>query len=134
MVRSPPTHPARALLQVAVALGLAFGCASVAGGARADNTLNSNEAPAPSLPAAPKNDFTIVPVAGGSTDVGVGGGFFSALTRNQAGRVPFIWNIEAAWFISFALHDGRSLDVPYEHRLRLARRRRLVPRCPTRWR
>lgn len=110
MIHSPSAPPAQTLTHVAVALGLALGCASVA---RADNTLNSSEDANQPLPVAPKNDFTIVPVAGGSTDVGVGAGFFSALTRNQAGRVPYIWNLEAAWFISFALRDAKSLDVPY---------------------
>src|SRR5580693_7182525 len=86
---------------------LALGLACDGSLALADNTLNSSEKPdtasGPPPPPVPKNDFTIVPAAGGSTDVGVGVGFFSALTRNQEGHAPFVWNIEAAWFISFEL-------------------------------
>jgi hypothetical protein len=113
----PPASPAPPLLRAIFALGVALACACAPGFARADNTLNSNEKSEGSdeqQPSAPKTDFTIVPVAGGSTDVGVGGGFFSALTRNQAGRAPFIWNIESAWFISFALPGGKNLVVPYD--------------------
>jgi outer membrane protein assembly factor BamA len=113
----PPASPAPPLVRAIFALGVAFACVCAPRFARADNTLNSNEKSEGSdeqQPAAPKNDFTIVPVAGGSTDVGVGGGFFSALTRNQAGRAPFIWNIETAWFISFALPMGKNLVVPYD--------------------
>ena len=116
MVPPSPALPAPRLLRTIVALGVALACPCEPSVARADNTLNSSEKADGSdkpLPAAAKNDFTIVPVAGGSTDVGVGGGFFSALTRNQAGRDPFIWNIETAWFLSFALRGGKSLVVPY---------------------
>jgi Omp85 superfamily domain len=112
-----PPSPAPPLLRTILALGVAFACLYEPRVARADNTINSSEKADDSdkpLPAAAKNDFTLVPVAGGSTDVGVGGGFFSALTRNQAGREPFIWNIETAWFISFALQSGKNLVVPYD--------------------
>ncbi len=95
-------------------IALAIGCAAVL--ARADNTLNSSEKPDPAhdkpRPAAPKDDFTIVPVVGGSTDVGVGGGFFAALTRDQKGRDPYVWNLEAAWFASLGSRNG-AVDVPY---------------------
>jgi hypothetical protein len=85
--------------------------------ARADSALNSNEKPPDGArdaqpPAAPKDDFTIVPVAGGSTDIGIGAGFFSALTRNRRGFVPYAWNVEAAAFVSFEL-GARRLVVPY---------------------
>jgi outer membrane protein assembly factor BamA len=102
----------RKLSRTALILLLTWAAATPA---LADNPLNSSETPDPTkpLPARPKDDFTAVPVAGGSTDVGIGGGFFSALTRNQAGRDPYIWNLEAAWFISFASRDG-AIEVPYD--------------------
>jgi hypothetical protein len=95
------------------ASGIALG--PLAATARADSALNSNEKPAngpASQPAAIKNDFTIVPVAGGSTDIGVGAGFFSAFTRDKRGFVPYVWNLETAGFVSFALSDHK-LIVPY---------------------
>lgn len=101
------------LLVAMIALGFALReSVAIAG-----NSLNSSETPdtgSPPPPPAPRNDFTIVPVAGGSTDVGVGGGFFSALTRDQAGHVPYVWNVEAAWFITFALQDGKTVRSPYD--------------------
>ncbi len=82
--------------------------------AQADNPLNSSEKPDPAAPAPAraKNDFTIVPVAGGTTDIGVGGGFFAGLTRNKKGVDPYIWNIEAAGFVTFLPKDG-GISVPY---------------------
>ena len=107
----PAGSRATHLLRIALTLVLM----SIASRAFADNPLNSSETPDPTkpLPARPKDEFTLVPVAGGSTDVGIGGGFFSALTRNQARRDPYIWNLEAAWFISFASRDG-AIEVPYD--------------------
>ena len=51
-------------------------------------------------------------VAGGTSDIGVGAGFFAALTRNRAGYTPYAWNIEAAGFISFLVVD-KALVLPY---------------------
>ncbi|MDP9033663.1 MAG: outer membrane protein assembly factor [Myxococcota bacterium] len=84
--------------------------------AYADNPLNSSEKPGGGStkpqPVFSHNDFTIVPVAGGSTDIGFGGGFFSALTQNQKGYDPFVWNLEAAGFVSFSAKEGKVL-LPY---------------------
>jgi hypothetical protein len=84
--------------------------------ALADNPLNSSEKP-PSpasvqRPAGGKDDLTLVPVAGGSTDIGVAVGYFAALTRNQAGYLPYRWNIESAGLFSGALQNG-GVVVPY---------------------
>lgn len=114
----PPVRPSSLIVwrTTILAAGIALATLCDAAPARADNTLNSNEKPDPAhdkpQPAVAKDDFTIVPVAGGSTDIGVGGGFFSALTRNQQGREPYVWNIEAAWFTSLGSNDG-ALTVPY---------------------
>ncbi len=53
-----------------------------------------------------------MPVAGGTTDIGIGGGFFAALTRNEAGFTPYAWNLEGAGFVSFLLKDGKVV-LPY---------------------
>lgn len=42
----------------------------------------------------------------------MGGGFFSALTRNQKGYDPYVWNLEAAGFVSFSEKD-RKILLPY---------------------
>jgi Omp85 superfamily domain len=79
------------------------------------NPLNTSETAAPSSAAAPprgKNQFTALPVVGGTSDIGVGGGFFAGLTRNAAGYTPYVWNVEMAGFISFLVNDGKVV-VPY---------------------
>jgi len=80
------------------------------------NLLNSNEKPpstgGPPPAAKGKNDFTLVPAAGGSTDIGIAIGYFAALTRAQKGFVPYLWNIESAGLMSVGLQNG-ALDVPY---------------------
>jgi hypothetical protein len=86
-----------------------------ASAARADNSLNSLEKPDSTQPPPPpggKNDFNLVPVAGGSTDIGVGGGFFAGLARDQRGYVPYRWNIEAAAFATVGVQNG-VVDNPY---------------------
>jgi hypothetical protein len=83
--------------------------------ANADDALNSSEKRDPSQPAPPiggHNDFNLVPVAGGSTDIGAGAGFFLGLARNEPGYVPYRWNVEAAGFITFGVKNG-SVDTPY---------------------
>jgi hypothetical protein len=85
--------------------------------ARAQNLLNSDEKPpSSSSTAAPsgqgKNQLTLVPAAGGSTDIGVAIGYFAALTRNQKGFVPYVWNIESAGLVSFGIKNG-SVLLPY---------------------
>ncbi len=93
---------------------LAFCAATFAGsgGAFAANPLNSSETAAPEgVPAAPRkgeNDFTLVPAAGGSSDIGGGGGFFAGLTRNRPGWEPFVWHLEAAGFVSVNERNGHA--------------------------
>ncbi len=65
-----------------------------------------------SRPVEGKDQLTIVPAAGGSTDIGIGGGFFAGLTRNRAGYAPYQWNIEAAGFVTFLPQNG-GVVVPY---------------------
>jgi hypothetical protein len=82
--------------------------------ALADNALNSSEKPDKTQkPAGPdgKTEFTLLPGVGGSTDIGVGGGFMT-LTRLQAGYVPYVWNLEGAWIATGIVQDGR-VKVPY---------------------
>jgi hypothetical protein len=82
----------------------------------AGNPLNSSEhqgaASSTTRPSDGKDELTMVPVGGGTTDIGIGGGFFAALTRNQRGYTPYRWNVEAAGFVSFLVRDG-GLVLPY---------------------
>jgi hypothetical protein len=82
----------------------------------ASNPLNSNEtqgaATLSTRPVGGDNSFTIVPVAGGTTDIGIGGGFFAGLTRNEAGYTPYAWDLQAAGFVTFLVNDGK-LTLPY---------------------
>jgi hypothetical protein len=85
--------------------------------ASGENLLNSSEKSAPlsgkaSASASGRDQLTVVPAVGGSTDIGVAGGYFAAFTRNQAGYTPYVWNIESAGIISFGLKNG-SVDLPY---------------------
>ena len=81
--------------------------------ARADNSLNSSEHNDPKSgklpPVEGANEFTLVPGIGGSTDVGVGGGFFATWTRTEAGVAPYLWNIEAAWVTTLKFENGNVL-------------------------
>jgi hypothetical protein len=99
-----------------------LGCASaiVLGTSRssfaAHNPLNSSEengvASTDARPPDGRDELTIVPAGGGSTDIGVGAGFFAGLTRNKAGYAPYEWNVEAAGFVTFLPQNGGVL-VPY---------------------
>jgi outer membrane protein assembly factor BamA len=82
--------------------------------ASADQTLNSSEKPDPSahVTAAGKTDFNLVPIAGGSTDIGIGGGVFAGLTRLEPGYVPYRWDAQGAAFVTFANENG-GLIIPY---------------------
>jgi hypothetical protein len=53
-----------------------------------------------------RNESTIVPVVGGSSDIGAGGGFFVGLTRKEKGYDRLTWHLEAAGFVSFGVQDG----------------------------
>jgi hypothetical protein len=93
---------------VLVAASLACGAS-----ARAENLLNSNEKPPSSSPTSPqsvegKNEFTFVPAVGGSTDIGVAAGYFTAVTRNKKGYVPYLWNVESAGLVSFGTKNGSA--------------------------
>ena len=52
------------------------------------------------------DELNVVPVAGGTTDIGVGGGFFAGLAHIRPGYEPYEWNIESAGFVTFAPGDG----------------------------
>jgi outer membrane protein assembly factor BamA len=60
------------------------------------------------------NEFNVVPVAGGTTDIGIGGGYFSGLAHLRPGYEPYEWNIESAAFLTFAGGEGGGVVLPYQ--------------------
>lgn len=112
--RSAPWRAARVLR-----LGLAMGvlCAACFGpDARADALNSSDNPPDVQAEAAkgPHYEFNMLPVAGGTSDIGIGGGYFLGLTRMAPREIPYVWNIESAGFVTFAKQTGGGFIVPYQ--------------------
>jgi outer membrane protein assembly factor BamA len=87
------------------------------GNARAADPLNSSNRPVngdASKSSAPRNEFNVVPVGGGTTDIGIGGGYFAGFARVQRGVEPYVWNLESSGFLTFAPGDGGGLALPYQ--------------------
>lgn len=59
------------------------------------------------------NEFNLLPVAGGTTDIGVGGGYFAGLAHVQEGYDPYLWNIESAGLITVKVRGGKVV-FPYQ--------------------
>jgi hypothetical protein len=59
------------------------------------------------------NEFNLLPVAGGTTDIGIGGGYFAGLAHVQEGYDPYLWNIESAGLITVKERDGKII-FPYQ--------------------
>ncbi len=60
-----------------------------------------------------KNEFNLLPVGGGTTDIGVGGGYFANFAHVKHGYDPYIWDIESAGLITFKVADG-AVIFPYQ--------------------
>lgn len=103
-------------LRQAVLSGLASGLAALAAGAAlASDPLNSSDKPADEDVARkePHNELNLVPLLGGSTDIGVGGGFFAGLARIQKGYDPYVFNLEAAGIVTFKRGTG-GIELPVQ--------------------
>lgn len=59
-------------------------------------------------------DVNLVPVVGGSTDLGFGGGYFAGIARNKKGYDPFLWNIDSSALITFKYSASGGFTVPYQ--------------------
>jgi hypothetical protein len=83
---------------------------------RASDPLNSsNQANADtSDEEAPHHEFNLLPVAGGTTDIGIGGGYFMGYASISPLRTPYDWNVESAGFVTFAPGTGGGVIVPYQ--------------------
>ncbi len=100
--------------------GVALACALAAAAPRrvdAANPLNSSDQTTASAQAActsgDRNEFNIVPIVGGTSDIGIGVGEFSDLARVSRGIDPYLWNIESGGFITFkGSNDG--IQIPFQ--------------------
>lgn len=62
----------------------------------------------------PHTDFNAVPVVGGSTDIGWGGGAVFDLSRSRPGVEPFEWDLQGNVLATARGSDtGRGLESPY---------------------
>ncbi|HKO54091.1 MAG TPA: BamA/TamA family outer membrane protein [Polyangiaceae bacterium] len=60
------------------------------------------------------NELNVVPVLGGSTDLGFGGGYFAGLARVKKGVVPYLWNIDSSGLITFKYSERSGFTSPYQ--------------------
>lgn len=96
----------------AAAAGVVLACwASTAEAADPLNSSNHGETSAKREAEHDKVD--LVPVVGGSSDLGVGAGAIGAITRLAPSREPFVWKVELGMFVS-AKTAEREVIVPYE--------------------
>ena len=100
--------------------GVALACAIAIGAPRradAANPLNSSDQTTASAQAActsgDRSEFNIVPIIGGTSDIGIGVGEFSDLARVSRGVDPYLWNIESGGFISFK-GSNTGIQVPFQ--------------------
>jgi surface antigen Omp85-like protein len=82
-----------------------------ASGDSAGAPQDDQSAPAPEKKKA-DTEFTILPVVGGDSDVGFGGGYIASLARVVPDLEPYLWRAEAAGSITFKPDHGK-LDIPY---------------------
>ncbi|HET7542482.1 MAG TPA: BamA/TamA family outer membrane protein [Polyangiaceae bacterium] len=60
------------------------------------------------------NEVNVVPVLGGSTDLGFGGGYFAGIAHVHDGQVPFLWNIDSSGLITFKHTPRTGWTSPYQ--------------------
>ena len=96
-------------------LGLFLLVALAALPSHATDPLNSSDQPTndESANAKPHTELNLVPIVGGSSDVGIGGGFFGGLVRIQKGHEPYVWNLETAGIVTFKGASG-GLELPVQ--------------------
>jgi hypothetical protein len=82
----------------------------------AADALNSSVKPksGASYDEGPHDELNLLPVGGGTTDIGIGGGYFAGLARVEEGYDPYLWNIESAGLVTFKLLGGEKIVLPYQ--------------------
>jgi hypothetical protein len=92
-------------------LALLLGAALAAPAARADATAKSS---ASSDPAAQhETELSVVPFAGGNSDVGFGGGYIASLARLRAPLEPYVYRIDTTGSVTFTGDGQGGVRVPY---------------------
>lgn len=61
-----------------------------------------------------RTESNVVPVVGGSTDLGFGGGYFAGVARVKKGADPFLWNLDSSGLITFKYSQRSGFTVPYQ--------------------
>jgi Omp85 superfamily domain len=89
-------------------------------------TTPAAEAPAARPPAAapkpasgPSLEFNIVPIAGGDSDVGIGGGEVADLARLDPRYRPYRWKVTSEAFVTFSLLNGQVISPFQDYSLLL---------------
>jgi outer membrane protein assembly factor BamA len=81
------------------------------------DALNSSDSPPEVVAAAAGGshyEFNLIPVAGGTSDIGIGGGYFLGLAHMAPRQIPYAWNLESAGFVTFARDPSGGIIVPYQ--------------------
>lgn len=58
-------------------------------------------------------ELNIVPIVGGDSDIGVGGGVIGDWAALQPGDPPYRWRLEISSFVTFKVRTGDRLVLPY---------------------
>lgn len=94
--------------------------------AEAKDPLNSSNHPASAVeaytgnlreqsePRSAHNDVNVVPIVGGSTDLGIGGGYFAGFARVKRGYTPYVWNIDSSGLVTFKYRSGEGISAPMQ--------------------
>jgi len=61
-----------------------------------------------------KTEVGAVPLVGGDSDIGFGGGGLGAVTRLEPGRSPYLWNAELGALLTFKPPTDDGWRVPYQ--------------------
>ena len=96
-------------------VAVAFAVAVMTLAANAAHARRAEEAPVVNTAGA-KREFGIVPIAGGNTDYGLGGGFLTNVAGLDPAVAPYTWRLEAAAFVSFKAKDAEPSEWvnPYQ--------------------
>jgi outer membrane protein assembly factor BamA len=76
-------------------------------------TLFTQTDPGSNAPQKSTTELNFVPVVGGDSDVGIGGGVIGDLARLDPNYKPYKWRLEVAGIITFKVPDGR-LRIPFQ--------------------
>ena len=80
---------------------------------RAQADVDDDEVQIPMVPDQ-KTETTILPLAGGDSDIGIGGGFLSSVARLDKAYKPYIWRVESVALITFKNSPTGGIDIPFQ--------------------